>query len=263
MNLIIRSRTRRLLLLAIVLAGLPASAAESVSYRTRIIGGKPTSISEHPWQVAMRIHRDGQDYLCSGSIISQHWILTAAHCVVGTTARDVQVKSNVTNFVDEGSWITVDEIRVHEKYDPGTYVNDIALLRLARKPDGQLVPLGDEARLDGKLLTVSGWGTTDSGEVSKELRQVAVPYVDNETCKASYGKDNITPGMLCAGRKEGGVDSCQGDSGGPLELRDSGSATLVGVVSHGRGCALKLFYGVYTRVSAYRTWIDGIVKPRP
>jgi len=65
---------------------------------------------------------------------------------------------------------------------------------------------------------------------------------------------HIKAGMMCAGYKEGGVDSCNGDSGGSLVWRTSDGPVLVGVVSFGEGCARKLKYGVYTPVSAYRNW---------
>ena len=57
------------------------------------------------------------------------------------------------------------------------------------------------------------------------------------------------------------LDSLLGDSGGPLycpsESRESDSFYLAGVISHGEGCARSDSPGVYTRVSAYKDWIDG------
>ncbi|XP_009879168.1 PREDICTED: serine protease 44-like [Charadrius vociferus] len=44
---------------------------------SRIIGGRPCSITQRPFQVAL-IKR-GQ-ILCGGSLIDAQWVLTAAHC---------------------------------------------------------------------------------------------------------------------------------------------------------------------------------------
>jgi len=53
------------------------------------------------------------------------------------------------------------------------------------------------------------------------------------------------------------LDSCQGDSGGPLSFESSGQHILIGDVSYGDGCAQAGKYGVYGRISFYRTWIEG------
>jgi secreted trypsin-like serine protease len=71
---------------------------------------------------------------------------------------------------------------------------------------------------------------------------------------ASYNGD-ILASMFCAGKTEGGVDSCQGDSGGPGSAIINGRTTLVGVVSWGDGCARRLKYGVYSRISTAAEWI--------
>ena len=141
----------------------------------------------------------------------------------------------------------------------GTHENDIALVKLKTKPAGntKVISRGSPTIPVGEPLEVTGWGAiTESGQVSKLLLKATVPYVDNTTCNepASYN-GRVPPKMMCAGRREGGVDSCQGDSGGPLVWKTSESSVLVGVVSFGEGCARKLKYGVYTRVSAYLDWI--------
>lgn len=52
--------------------------------------------------------------------------------------------------------------------------------------------------------------------------------------------------------------ACQGDSGGPVVVVDEQTKvpTVIGVVSWGKGCALKGYPGVYSRVLAVRPWIQ-------
>ncbi len=76
-------------------------------------------------------------------------------------------------------------------------------------------------------------------------------------------KFKINDGQICAqspASSESLTDVCQGDSGGPLFSEDSGSATLVGIVSYGPGCALSGAHGVYTKVKAYSDWINTTSK---
>ncbi|CAF3458231.1 unnamed protein product [Rotaria sp. Silwood2] len=53
------------------------------------------------------------------------------------------------------------------------------------------------------------------------------------------------------------LDTCQGDSGGPLLMFTSNNVwEQVGITSSGIGCARANYPGIYTRVEAYRSWIN-------
>lgn len=251
--------------LAMLLLGPPSIAQQEVSPFGRcIVGGQKTDIKFHPWQVAQDVKINGKPYLCGGSIIADRGVLTAAHCFTGSTnPKEVWAKAGATNYTTSGVWSELERIIRHEKYNSRTHENDVALVLLRGRPEGQVTPplLAERKLSPGQPLEVTGWGaTSEGGQAAHILMKASRPYVENDTCNASSAYNAaVKPGMMCAGFREGGIDSCQDDSGGPLVWRTAEGPLLVGVVSWGEGCDRKLKYGVYTRVATQADWIQSVI----
>jgi secreted trypsin-like serine protease len=230
-----------------------------------IVGGEPVAdIADTPWQVALVSGGEDRNQFCGGSLVAPTWVLTAAHCVdnfiVGMDPTRLEVVAGTLEYASGGEQMAVKAIHAHPSWNDGNMDFDAALLELA-SPAAIGVPIelmAADAELPvGPAVRVSGWGATaEGGPGSNELLFVEVPVVATDECNlpASYN-GAITDAMFCAGAREGGIDSCQGDSGGPV---DDG-AKLVGVVSWGHGCARRLKYGVYTRVSAVSDWAGSLI----
>jgi len=247
---------------------------------TKIVGGQETEVSEWPWQAGM-VWSGSSSVFCGATVISDEWILTAAHCTDGTGANEIQVLLGEHDYWDgsETNMVRMDiaEIVNHAGYDSNTVDNDFALLRMANKLDWSANPHirpaclpeytagGTPPTYDQWMSTVTGWGTTSSGgSTSNVLLEVDVQVISNSECNNAYG--GITDNMLCAADASGngGSDACQGDSGGPLVScgADGNCGTtpgqnyeLIGVVSFGIGCAQADFPGVYARTTAALDWI--------
>lgn len=55
---------------------------EASSRRARIIGGTEVFYGEEPWQADIRLFKRNKfEHICGGAIISNHLVVTAAHCV--------------------------------------------------------------------------------------------------------------------------------------------------------------------------------------
>ncbi len=222
---------------------------------TAIVAGEDTTAGENPWQVALTA--DGEQF-CGGSLVSDRVVVTAAHCVVGTDAADIQIRAGVSDLSsDEGQTVRVAGVVEHPTYSGGSA--DIAMLvldqpvtlndRVAAIP----IATADEAAAATEAR-VTGWGALSEADerVPDVLQTADVPTVGDDVCESALdGVDGANE--LCAGGT--GTDSCYGDSGGPLTILTDRGRVLAGVTSWGEECGGET-PGVYAEVPAFADWID-------
>jgi secreted trypsin-like serine protease len=242
-----------------------------------IVGGGPASVGEYPYFVSLQSSSGGTgDFFCGGSLMSTTKVLTAAHCVNGSSAASLQVVIGGTTLTggDVGVVRNVSAVTVNPAFNPGTLTNDVAILTLSSpilRTDSRVQWLrlaqGNELGLvdPGDTSTVIGHGTTsEGGAVSNSLLEVAVPLQSDATMSdpGRYGAQFDGPTMVGAGPLAGGQDSCQGDSGGPLLITSPAQDIQIGDVSWGFGCARPNLPGVYGELyqGNMATFVNGQVS---
>uniref|UniRef100_A0A8C2CQ05 Suppression of tumorigenicity 14a n=1 Tax=Cyprinus carpio TaxID=7962 RepID=A0A8C2CQ05_CYPCA len=232
--------------------------------KSRIVGGQEADMGEFPWQVSLHIKNTA--HVCGASIISDRWLVTAAHCV----QDDAKVK-----YGQPGTWEAylglhrqiekqqatkrfLKQIIPHKNYNSYTYDNDIALMELDSPVTFNetirpiCLPSATDVFPAGETVTITGWGATREG--APVLQKANVRIINSTVCDELMN-GQITSRMTCAGVLTGGVDACQGDSGGPMSYFSNDRMFLAGVVSWGDGCARRNKPGIYTNVPKFRAWI--------
>ena len=243
----------------------------------KVVGGQRADPGDDPWQVAFILPLSTTGgvvrLFCGGSFIGSGWVLTAAHCVDGSTdTTDFAVLVGSVDLYAQRAPVRADRILIHPDWQPAPRRwNDVALVHLAGPaPEAasiRLVPPSIDAESVSAKLTarVTGWGAVgETGGATQFLRVVNVSTVSRADCGDWVSHPGrITEGMFCAGLGAGGRDSCQGDSGGPLSVATASGRRLVGIVSWGEGCGKPAKYGVYTRVAGYAEWVRACVAGEP
>ena len=214
---------------------------------------------------------DSGDGVCTGSLIADAWILTAAHCVVESSGKVVHASRIAVERGYPEDYERIEDIGrvvVHPEFDysGAGFKNDVALIELLISFQSETAVsvqlLTEEERAiyapSGTLATAIGYGRKENDEWSVSMRQVNILLLTPEDCRQRYAfvdeEEIVHERTLCAGEPGKGVNS--GDSGGPLLISALGGWGQVGIASmRGRSESGATVVSVYTRVSSVRDWI--------
>jgi secreted trypsin-like serine protease len=233
--------------------------------QSKIVGGTDASPGQYPWMAAL-VNRGNPDafnsQFCGGALIHESWVVTAAHCVEGESARGLGVWINIVDLSDTegGEYRNVKAIFRHPGYREdreGNLLNDIALL-LLESPVTNVTPIlyGTASSVAANTpVEAIGWGDTRRRPAYPEiLQRVDLSIRPLSTARRQFGSA-ISSMHLAASAP--GKDTCQGDSGGPLFSFEGpgGAPLLLGVTSFGEGCAGRTA-GIYANVGFFSSWLD-------
>uniref|UniRef100_A0A8C5LWR6 pancreatic elastase n=1 Tax=Leptobrachium leishanense TaxID=445787 RepID=A0A8C5LWR6_9ANUR len=261
-----------LVLAALVFGGQCLDDVAYLENSSRVVGGSNSQANAWPWQVTLQ-YASGSSWghTCGGSLIRANRVLTAAHCVDRVASyRVVLGDHNLSTNEGTEQVISVSTIVKHASWNSNSVAAgfDIAILRLASSATINSVVRLATLPSDGAVLShnhaciITGWGRTSTGgSLPSILQQAPLPVVAHATCStSSYWGSTVKTSMVCAGGN-GAQAGCNGDSGGPLNCAVSGVYQVHGIASFvsSLGCNAYLKPTVFTRVSAYISWINSNV----
>ncbi|XP_059160813.1 transmembrane protease serine 9-like [Physella acuta] len=226
-----------------------------------VINGVEAGLKSWPWQVFLK----GKRFWCGGVLITDVWVVTAAHCfdttqdiILGT--KNFQAWS--TTVLHRSAIIEV----VHPGYSKNTKEHDIGLIKM-----NEPVTINDDVRpacLPRQVYNprhvcyATGWGYSapDGNSMTLMLQQLKTEVLPQRECEFlwSFFDISIQTGHMCLqfNTTSPGAGVCKGDSGGPLSCKENGRYYVHGVASFvEKGCRKIIFPDVFTRVASYTDWI--------
>lgn len=234
-----------------------APADEPAPLRSAIIGGIATSDFPAVNMVIAQVPGSKLASICTGTLVSPHVILTAAHCLdprlVGATAQ-VSIFIGVdVSIAKAADFRATRATHIHADFDPDRFQQggDIGVAIFADALDVPPIAMNRSGLTDSLIAqpaTLVGFGKERGDDadgatagVKRRVETVMGTYTDRVV---RFGQ----PGMT----------SCEGDSGGPGLMSIDGSTAVVGVVSFGTPTCDREAYD--TRVDRYTDWVDGYVE---
>jgi secreted trypsin-like serine protease len=250
-----------------------------------IVGGAPVNNGDYPFMATLLEagSTDPNDlndnFFCGGSLITDQWVLSAAHCLIdyntgnAIAPHEVEIGFNIYALEDpNGNWIhrTVDTVIVHPDFLSGADDNsDVALIKLSQPVNIKPVKLPANSNdtvheMVGTSLRSIGFGANKDPNVVPVYHQsdtllfvdLTVITVDSaKSLDASYSTLNEKALPTLAPDPVQDKSPCFGDSGGPLFNESGSDPVQVGVVSWGVYCGDADYAAVFARVSSQVSWI--------
>ncbi|MBL7544000.1 MAG: trypsin-like serine protease [Bdellovibrionaceae bacterium] len=213
--------------------------------------------------------------LCTGTLIDNNTVLTAAHCFPKNRVS-TQVIASINLFCSSGFnhqlAYTASNVMIHPKYihkDTPSGVSpdfDIALVKFEGILPHEYMPLAiqkidiqSEMKNSSSHMVMTGFGRTSTSDSSlPELRYLSKPWDRLILFKDSV---NLVDRLnLVSVNQTDARGGCSGDSGGPLLIEDNGTYKILGVASYiessseSRLCEQGQIF--YSYITSYLEWIN-------
>lgn len=207
-----------------------SSSPDGTNFSEKVVNGVPLSGADYPQIVRIDItFADGEGGICSGTIISQRAVLTAAHCLFSSATNAPLASGIIRPGIGLPKFVTAAyyDSGYRVDYEIGALFNDAAIV--FSDSDFGIAPLPfliSRPVVPSDALFVIGYGLTEDGNVGT-LQGGATAAT------------NVSPNHIMVDYDGTGANSCQGDSGGPLLAPIDNSAggiaqlAIVGIVSSG------------------------------
>jgi secreted trypsin-like serine protease len=212
-----------------------------------------------------------QLYYCGATLISEDYVLTAAHCLRTTGVWGITLIAGLHN-----SDLSMDKhrqqkrfvqmIHIHPQYNSSSHKNDIAILHvdkpfiLNKYVQPACLP-GPEPQPNDEVIMIGWAAEKTNGEIKRFLKQAFTDVIDD--CDR-WWKSVDSSKQICVVDAFDGNTACSGDSGGLLLTEYQGQYIVSGISSYGDYyCNTKYSDSkpnVYTRVSNYKTWIKSVIE---
>ncbi|KPQ10020.1 MAG: gene transfer agent trypsin-like serine protease [Saliniramus fredricksonii] len=193
--------------------------------------------------------------VCSGVMLDDDVVLTAAHCVTGAAEHRVHFRDADGRPV----LLEIGETVVHPQFDPDAIRTrrrsiDLALIRVSQPLPTQFEPatLSMQAPRAETRVRLAGFGLRDeadsSGATSGNFHSVELHVIE------PYGPSSILIWLSGGGATPRG--GCHGDSGGPISRDGDVFAITTWTTGNGAGSCGAMSQGVL--VGPQRGWIEDV-----
>ncbi|XP_017791623.1 PREDICTED: vitamin K-dependent protein C-like [Habropoda laboriosa] len=236
------------------------------SNEARFLGGEYTKAHEFPWLANIHVR---SQFLFSGILINDRYVLTSANQLVSVTAPEVKVslgEYDRCNLDISSATISVESLILHPEYNLESRAHDLALIKLSQpiKFERRISPIclpNPGSTYLGQVGTLVGWTASNAEDKNNNRtcrpRKLGLPILGYDECvRSGINPMNFHNDSGCAGVLGGSSIVCENDVGSSVQYRSyAGVYDIIGIISDINKCGSTPAVSIFTRIGPHLSWL--------